>query len=309
MNERAVVDGPERDPIAEIEAHALTELSANRDRPYFDAEADAVARENYYAAIDFDTDSRPLTAALTSVLAGTHAPLRYSPSEHLYPWVDLHPDRRLRNIYSGIPVDAAKVIRQDARVARDRAERLTAAIRSQVTMAADELLELATSVEHELRFNCEHVVPQSWFARREPMRGDLHHLFACEPRCNSERGNMPYAELADTKRPVASCGRATRSRSAFEPFTGKGAVARATLYFLLRYPGTIGEREVELQRAALPTLLAWHRADPPTLYEQHRNAAIRDAQGNRNPLIDMPDLAYRLDFAANFGSPRRLMRP
>ena len=30
-------------------------------------------------------------------------------------------------------------------------------------------------------FNCEHVVPQSWFDKKEPMRGDLHHLFACDP--------------------------------------------------------------------------------------------------------------------------------
>jgi endonuclease I len=49
----------------------------------------------------------------------------------------------------------------------------------------------------ELRFNCEHVVPQSWYAKAEPMRGDLHHLFACEPRCNSFRSNIPYFDFAD----------------------------------------------------------------------------------------------------------------
>ena len=36
-------------------------------------------------------------------------------------------------------------------------------------------------------------------------------------------------------------------------------------------------------------------------YERHRNAAIEQSQGNRNPLIDHPDWAARIDFAAGFG--------
>jgi hypothetical protein len=52
-------------------------------------------------------------------------------------------------------------------------------------------------VEAALPYNCEHVVPQSWFGKAEPMRGDLHHLFVCETRCNSFRGNTPYTEFAD----------------------------------------------------------------------------------------------------------------
>jgi len=40
------------------------------------------------------------------------------------------------------------------------------------------------TVEAMLPYKCEHVVPQSWFAKAEPMRRDLHHLFACESRCN-----------------------------------------------------------------------------------------------------------------------------
>src|SRR3712207_7679841 len=90
-----------------------------------------------------------------------------------------------------------------------------------------ELLEAA------LPYNCEHVVPQSWFAKREPMRGDLHHLFACESDCNSFRGNTPYFEFEEADEAVrAACGR--REEGRFEPAAGKGAVARATLYFLLQ---------------------------------------------------------------------------
>ena len=41
------------------------------------------------------------------------------------------------------------------------------------------------------------MVPQSWFEKHEPMRGDLHHLFACESRCNGFRGNTPFADFPD----------------------------------------------------------------------------------------------------------------
>jgi endonuclease I len=33
-------------------------------------------------------------------------------------------------------------------------------------------------------------------------------------------------------------------------------------------------------------------------YERHRNFAIAELQGNRNPLIDHPDWAERIDFTA-----------
>ena len=44
--------------------------------------------------------------------------------------------------------------------------------------------------------------------------------------------------------------------------------------------------------------MAWHQDDPVSDYERHRNAAIAELQGNRNPLIDRPDWARTLDFSA-----------
>ena len=58
-------------------------------------------------------------------------------------------------------------------------------------------------------------------------------------------------------------------------------------YFALRYPGTLDEIPPE----SYTLLLAWHHADPVSLWEQHRNAAIHQRQGNRNPFIDRPDHA------------------
>jgi len=47
-----------------------------------------------------------------------------------------------------------------------------------------------------------------------------------------------------------------------------------------------------------PVLPDQHPVDE---YEGNRNAAIHEAQGNRNPLIDHPGLAERIDFGAGFG--------
>jgi endonuclease I len=66
---------------------------------------------------------------------------------------------------------------------------------------------------------------------------------------------------------------------------------RATLYFLIRYPGLIGDTGRELQKARLRTLLDWHTNSPVSTYERHRNRVIFKAQGNRNPFIDHPEWA------------------
>jgi Endonuclease I len=92
-----------------------------------------------------------------------------------------------------------------------------------------ELRAEAAAIEAALPYNCEHVVCQSWFDEDEPMRGDIHHLFACESGCNSFRGNFPYIDFPDTQEIVRdACGR--REEDGFEPGGGKGPAARATLY-------------------------------------------------------------------------------
>ena len=80
-----------------------------------------------------------------------------------------------------------------------------------------------------------------------------------------------------------------------------GAAARATLYFLLRYPGEINRTSNEYKTEAIRTLLAWHEQEPVTEYELHRNMAIFKKQGNRNPLVDFPKLAGKIDFRPGIG--------
>lgn len=275
---------------------ALQELADAGQRPYYDPEADAAARDAYYASIDAGSSPGKLAAALVELLRTTHVrPVSYAPARDVYPWIDLHPDLRLRSIYSGQVFDPEQIIREDFRIEAARRLRLQEfRAREQHLSEAQVAMEEAL-LETALPYNCEHVVPQSWFDRAEPMRGDLHHLFTCEMRCNSFRGNSPYISFAEPLEAVRDqCGR--REGGDFEPQRGRGTVARAVLYFLLRYPGLVGDRANEMPLERLPTLISWHRDEPPDRYEWHRNAAIHARQGNRNPLIDWPEWAERIAF-------------
>jgi endonuclease G len=293
MSDRSTDDAVD----AEVERALVTHV-ASGGRVYYDADVDASVRVGCYAS----ESSEQLFHSLGAMLDHTHAPRpAYKPAERVYPWVDLRPDGRLRSICSGEAFEAEEFIRADAEIARRRAARLQELARRETTLGPREFEAAFDALERELPFNCEHVVPQSWFSKHEPMRGDLHHLFACESRCNAFRGNTPYAEFADAQeRLMSDCGRS--EAPGFEPAAGVGPVARATLYFLLRYPGQIGDEAGELQRDRMGLLLEWHGANPVGEYERHRNAAIAEL-GNRNPLVDHPEWAERLDFGASFGRP------
>ncbi|MFY9922714.1 MAG: endonuclease [Mycobacterium sp.] len=284
----------------------LASLAANRDRPYYDAAADTEAAKQYYNGVDKTVSGAELMGALLALVKRTHSQTpHYKPTDMVYPWVDLHPDRQLRSIYSGKTFAPEDVIRDDARSEAERTLRLRDFVSREAAIGPDAFTDELDELDALLPYNCEHVVPQSSFAKKEPMRGDLHHLFTCESRCNSFRSNTPYYDFSDDERVVMQdCGRSEPGEAGrFEPRSGKGAVARATMYFLLRYPGLIGDESRELQAERLPILLAWHQAQPVEEWERHRNAAIFEIQGNRNPLIDNPQWASKIPFQTAFGTP------
>jgi endonuclease I len=274
---------------ADVEA-SLAELAEARERVYYDAEADAAAADAYYGEVPPEQ--------FADLVTRTHVRKPgYKPARELYPWVDLQPTGKLRSLYTGHEWDPEQLIRADLAIAQARVRELTSRLGAP---EARDALEVLDEVEDALPFNCEHVVPQSWFTKKEPMRGDLHHLFACETRCNSFRSNTPYNEFADFPEPTAAgpaldvvrddCGKS--AANGFEPAHRKGPAARAVFYFLLRYPGVVETDEMPPERQQV--LLAWHEDEPVTEWERHRNVAIFERQGNRNPFIDHPELARRL---------------
>ncbi|PYF07915.1 endonuclease I [Ureibacillus chungkukjangi] len=252
--------------LQELETAKATYFEYSENRVYYEEARDEEIKQTYYKDILLDRKS------IHDLLEKTHEnKLGYSPHRYVYPWVDLNENGKLKSIYSGKEMDPLAVIEEDIRILENAG---------------------VNTLSDEVKLNCEHVVPQSWFDKRQPMRGDLHHLFACNPGCNSRRGNYPYHDFSDYV-PEAhilgieeGCGKADEGK--FEPEYGKGIVARATLYFMTRYSGIIDSRLENLE-----LLLEWHQKFPVSLYEKHRNLAIYDLQGNRNPFIDFPEFAEK----------------
>ncbi len=274
---------------------ALQALKDTAGRVYYSKVDDKQARDDYYP------DLRGLSKnqryrILSELLSETHTKtLSYKKARliHLYPWIDRREgsSQRLRGIYSNEIFDAREVIRQEATMERQREK----VIRERMTRESFETVDetFLEELEAAYPFNCEHVVPQSWFNKRKQPRTDMHHLFTCEWGCNSFRGNRAYFDF-QTEAYRDNCGESKKGK--FEPKNGKGAVARATLYFLLRYPEDVANSSKEMPKERLKTIIKWAREDKVDLWERHRNAEIQKVQGNRNPLIDFPDLVDKINF-------------
>jgi hypothetical protein len=243
---------------------------------YYDESGDAQQRSAYYAGLDDSFQQATpdeLFEKLHKLLAGSHKPLSELPAEVLYAKVDRRPDGALYYLYSGQgPKEEEQVQERNGRDLQS--------------------------------FNLEHVVPKDWFDAQLPMRDDLHHLFTEQRQCNSDRGDLPLREVQGNVEELEFGRRQLTHGKAFEPNGGKGEAARAIMYFVTRYPGLVGDRKGELTAADLSTLLKWHKTYPVSDYERHRNEVIQAEQGTRNPFIDFPELADKVDLSLGFGGRR-----
>jgi deoxyribonuclease-1 len=147
-------------------------------------------------------------------------------------------------------------------------------------------------VPDEKIMNIEHTWPQSRFSNlfpKEMQKCDLHHLFPSDSKLNSIRGNFWFGEI-DQQKQALKCGESkfgtwNGQGQFFEPPAAhKGNVARALMYFSIRY-----EMPIEANEEAL--FKKWNKADPVDADERARNDAIEKIQGNRNPFVDFPELA------------------
>ncbi len=148
--------------------------------------------------------------------------------------------------------------------------------------------------------NVEHTWPQSKGSKYEPFRGDLHHLYPANSKANSIRGNSPFGEV-EGKNTSFNCtiskvglminpitGKLTRQRAYQPPLEHRGNVARALFYAAGFYGYNINAmQEYYLKK--------WHNDDPVDTKELERNNQIQEAQGNRNPYIDFPELVKRIN--------------
>jgi endonuclease I len=174
--------------------------------------------------------------------------------------------------------------------------------------------------------NMEHTWPQSKGADGIA-KSDMFHLYASNPDYNSPRGNLPYGDVVTKDWPdpadevcnhactdafpgradVGCCsirGTDGGGQKVFEPRDAhKGNVARAVFYFALRYegcerPSILAYDGFGASHAAITEAVhkEWNRLDPPDADERARNQRIQAYQKVRNPFIDHPEFADRIDF-------------
>jgi endonuclease I len=121
---------------------------------------------------------------------------------------------------------------------------------------------------------------------------DAHHIRSVDGQENSSRNNRNYG--VDYNGPSGSTSNAW-----------KGDVARALFYMAVRYNGlnVVNGNPPETPDGYigdLATLLTWNNLDPADDFEMNRNNIIFNWQKNRNPFIDMPNLASYV-FGNNIG--------
>jgi endonuclease I len=149
-------------------------------------------------------------------------------------------------------------------------------------------------------WNREHVWAKSHgdFGTATGPGTDLHHLRPEDVSVNADRGNKDF-DNGGTERAEAPDNYS--DADSWEPRDAvKGDVARMLFYMAVRYEGTDGFANLELNNSVtngtapyhgkLSVLLEWHEKDPPDTFEKRRNDVIHDSyQRNRNPFIDHPE--------------------
>eukprot|EP00767_Chilomastix_cuspidata_P000407 gnl/Chilomastix_cuspidata/11.p2 GENE.gnl/Chilomastix_cuspidata/11~~gnl/Chilomastix_cuspidata/11.p2 ORF type:complete len:250 (+),score=105.81 gnl/Chilomastix_cuspidata/11:46-795(+) len=152
--------------------------------------------------------------------------------------------------------------------------------------------------------NCEHLVPQSFFDKDEPMRSDVHHLRPSYEDANSARSNYPFGNIDEddvykwykgktittSDPPEDEMGEWSRLKKStmWQPRDVKlGETARAVAYFYTMYPNYFNAID---RVGDINVFAAWNDEFPPADSELDRNDKVEYYQGNRNPYIDCPDL-------------------
>ncbi|WP_411894525.1 endonuclease [Winogradskyella sp. A2] len=161
-------------------------------------------------------------------------------------------------------------------------------------------------------YNREHLVPQSSYNEALPMRTDIHHVIPTDGRVNNFRGSLPFGIVDDSDPDLwVSLNGSKRGDSDITGYSGdmfepidefKGDIARALLYFAVRYEDTVdgytsfdmfnGTNDEVFFPWAIDILLDWHNnIDPVDQREIDRNNEAYNFQGNANPFVDHPEYA------------------
>lgn len=162
------------------------------------------------------------------------------------------------------------------------------------------------------RMQREHSVPKSWWKKNgdveyTPAYSDMWNLYPSDGEANQAKLNYAFGVCQSasfnngcTRVGPAKSGYGGGSGNVFEPDDEyKGDFARAIFYMATVYDDLTwvttwmfaNNSYPSLQPWAVNMLLDWTRRDPVSQKEIDRNNGVENAQGNRNPFIDFPNLA------------------
>lgn len=164
-------------------------------------------------------------------------------------------------------------------------------------------------------YNREHLFPQGFFNNSDalPMVSDIHTVVPTDGFVNNGRSNYPFGIVSNTNTSYANGSKWGTGNNygytnrVFEPIDEfKGDIARAMLYFAVRYEDNWNDSGWEAPDASpynplngtsdqfyetwfINTMLDWHAADPVSQRELDRNDEAYNFQGNANPFVNHPE--------------------
>lgn len=171
--------------------------------------------------------------------------------------------------------------------------------------------EIVFTADGHQGLNIEHSMPNSWWGKDE--NGDAYcdivNLNPSDQTANSKKSNYPLGEVGQAiwTNGVSTVGRPVSGQGGgaayvFEPADEyKGDFARQYLYMVTVYDDIDWQSRYNwmydltsmtfLKPWAATLLLKWCEQDPVDAKETRRNDNVYKVQGNRNPFVDLPELA------------------
>lgn len=225
----------------------------------------------YYSGINFNQSSANIYAQLASLVTNTHNQITYSQCWDALKEADLETgsSSMVTLVYGFSDTDGNPV--------------------------TDRTRGVNLNGGNPGEWNREHVFPKSLGNPDLGTDGpgaDAHNLRASDVTQNGNRANKKFTNSSGTAGSVSS--------NWYPGDEWKGDCARIVMYMYLRYntrciPADVGTGSLNAIDGNMANLfLDWNYEDPVSQFERDRNDAIQDHQGNRNPFIDNPRIAYKL---------------
>lgn len=165
--------------------------------------------------------------------------------------------------------------------------------------------------DNSVEKNTEHIFPQYLFKnniKKDEMKCDLHNLYLCNSKLNSQRSNFKYISHEDYidngfDNYVDTTGNKVQGKDMFVKkgyimifnkknkkfvpnLNSRGMISRSLAYFVIKYDIVHQLNDV----IDINTLIEWNLKDPPTNEEYFKNIICYKYQNNYNPFIIDHDL-------------------